>query len=584
MTAQQEKDLISFTSEIPQTQRTIEEDPYNKLKESILKLNSSATHHQQQQQQNLQLIPYNKPQQSLSPEGLSSLYSMNPNNINQYYSQQMYFQPQTASNYPAIGFSKFMQQPNFNSQLPGYSSTYYPPSNMQSNNWSPSSSAVSTVSMSTPTQSTEQKVVLSVTQEPERSVPRTPKPSTNSSDNLIDFDVDDSKDSANILRTFDPLESNRSSTDDTENSYYTDQDPFDYIYSGGTQYSDPLYDAVVRSDHSITSPKSQTPQEISEYYVAPPDVHKPPPLPPRNHQSDTHDEADRQNEPVAQYSKKLYENVTHLKKFDSDLISFYTMVKRLRSSYVFDDDETNVGHIIAAELDSKYMNVASIKLLVYPSLECFAGKFIEPFSDRNQENYQKIEGYANPIVFTCDIDSNIIHVIIHVLVDLEGKVTGTAEDFALKTIGSQEWLAPDSSLSRLEYIQSNIKLERDIQLGLFPKQNKSMKVIARTRQDDLRDAEIKFENILPKEAVSSISYDTLMILLETLEMEIDKLESAASDNLTLHPSGVVQGVKAICALLGCIDTLELFLAINNLKEACVNHSQSFQVRVSCPVI
>lgn len=582
VTTQEEKDLISFASEIPPASgpKPVDDDPYNILKESILKLNSSANQQQQLQQQKLQLIPYNKPQPSLSPEGLSSLYSMNPS-INQYYSQQMYFHSQPTSNYPAIGFSHFVpQQPNHSNY--GYS-TYYQASQSPSYNWTPPSSTQSISSAATPTPLTEQKAaalsVKQATSSLDKSIPETRKPSVSSSDNLIDFDVDDSKYAINILQSFDPLISNRNSTEDAENTYYTDQDPFDYIYSGGTQYSDPLYEAVVRSDYSFSSPKAQTPQEISEYYVAtsaPEDVSKAPPLPPRN--TGTNENYDStQNGSVAQFSKKLYENVTHLKKVDRDLITFYTMVKELRSKYLYDDDESNIGHVIAAELDNKYMNVSSIKLLVYPSLECFEGKFTEPYSDRSQETYQKLDGYANPIVFTCDINSNITHVIIHVLVDLG--LPGNAEDFALKTIGSQEWLSDTSSLSHLEYIQLNITLEKDVQLGLFPKNNKYMKVIARTKQDDIRDADIKFENILPKEIVSAIGYDSLMILLETLEMEIDKLETSAADNLNLHPSGVVQGVKAICALLGCIDTLELFLAINNMKEACQNHSQSVQSRV-----
>lgn len=40
-------------------------------------------------------------------------------------------------------------------------------------------------------------------------------------------------------------------------TYYSEYDPFDYLYSGsGTQYSDPVYEAVVRSDHTPMSPSS----------------------------------------------------------------------------------------------------------------------------------------------------------------------------------------------------------------------------------------------------------------------------------------------------------------------------------------
>lgn len=371
------------------------------------------------------------------------------------------------------------------------------------------------------------------------------KDSKISSDNLIDFDVDDSRDASNILQTFDPLASNRNSTEEAEKTFYTDQDPFDYIYSGGTQCSDPVYDAVVRSEYSFTSSKPQTPHEFENDNKC----EKPPPLPPRN-------------DMVQSFKRKLYENVTHQKKFNRDMIAFYTMVKELRSHYSYDDLDTNVGHVIAAELDSGYSNVSSIKLLVYPAKECFKGRL--PDSHSQQENYEKLDGYASPVVFTCDINSNVLHVIMHVLVVLESDMSGSPDDFALKTIGSQEWLSETSALGRLEYIQTNIKLEKDILLGLLPKQERFTRVLARTHQDDVRDAEIKMENILPKESYSAISYDTLMILSETLELEIDKLESA---NVP-HPSGVVQAVKAICAHLGLIDTVELSNAVNSLEDAC----------------
>lgn len=164
----------------------------------------------------------------------------------------------------------------------------------------------------------------------------------------------------------------------------------------------------------------------------------------------------------------------------------------------------------------------------------------------------------------------------------------------LKPIGVVEWLSPTSKLNQLECIHSSIKMEKDVQLGLCPKSHMNTNSIARTRQDDLNDAEIRPEHILPHEPVSSISHDTLMILLgefsilapsikfleffvlfffsETLETEIDKLESAASDlnRRILSHSGVVQAVKMICALLGSIDTLEISDAVDQLKEVCNN--------------
>lgn len=37
-------------------------------------------------------------------------------------------------------------------------------------------------------------------------------------------------------------------------SYYSANDPFDYLYSCGTQYSDPVYEAVNKIDRTPLSP------------------------------------------------------------------------------------------------------------------------------------------------------------------------------------------------------------------------------------------------------------------------------------------------------------------------------------------
>lgn len=43
---------------------------------------------------------------------------------------------------------------------------------------------------------------------------------------------------------------------DCTTSYYAEYDPFDYLYSCGTQYSDPVYEAVNKTDRTPMSPNS----------------------------------------------------------------------------------------------------------------------------------------------------------------------------------------------------------------------------------------------------------------------------------------------------------------------------------------
>jgi len=114
-----------------------------------------------------------------------------------------------------------------------------------------------------------------------------------------------------------------------------------------------------------------------------------------------------------------------------------------------------------------------------------------------------------------------------------------------------------------------------------------MQAIARTERDDEHDADLLPEQLLPNEVVPIVTYDNMMILIETLEMEIDKLESAA-DGLpgrsVVSCSGVVQAVKAICALLGSIDTMEIARCVADLKRICEVEQKKYSAGASNPEI
>lgn len=150
-------------------------------------------------------------------------------------------------------------------------------------------------------------------------------------------------------------------------SYYSEYDPFDYLYSSGTQYSDPVYEAVIKIDRTPISPanndvygganasnKSFDFHQIGEQFEFPsfiePDwdtrsdelsdftmipASTAPPLPPRNanRQSSISDSnrpsVDRTNKGHVDRLKvatKLYENVIENKTYDAELVAFFNMV------------------------------------------------------------------------------------------------------------------------------------------------------------------------------------------------------------------------------------------------------------------
>uniref|UniRef100_A0A2M4CHI5 Putative phosphatidylinositol 3-kinase vps34 involved in signal transduction n=1 Tax=Anopheles darlingi TaxID=43151 RepID=A0A2M4CHI5_ANODA len=455
--------------------------------------------------------------------------------------------------------------------------------------------------------------------------------------NLIDLGYEENS-RVSVLEAFDPLLcGNRSSSgssslgdeekgDDTASTYYEDYDPFDYIYSGGTQYSDPVYDAVVnRSLSDKTATPLSPPQSLYGAIggVIPPGTPgamslasyawvpvqesgfsptteeataggagEPPPLPPRNSTGSFYHTmlrgvpANADMQPTYEVMQrtqvtgaterrttpyKLYENVVISKSYDKELIAFYNAVKQLRGRFHHNDAQTNVGHVVAAVFENRYPQGTSIKLLVHPSLDCFPG------GRHEQPQKGQLDGYSVPIPFTCDITTTVEHVIAQVYCALEGQIANTVSDYVLKAIGIQEILDTRSRLNQLQCVHDSIKLEHDVQLGLVPKTARIMNVIARTAHDDAQDAELRHEHLLPKETSHAIGYDDLMILLETLEAEIEKLLSSAEDGPSgrtiLSCSGVIQAVKAICNLLGPLDTLDIAKAIEDLRTCC-DHGQT----------
>ncbi|XP_055378493.1 phosphatidylinositol 4-phosphate 3-kinase C2 domain-containing subunit alpha [Condylostylus longicornis] len=398
-------------------------------------------------------------------------------------------------------------------------------------------------------------------------------------DDLIDLTQEDNS-RVSVLEAFDPLlsndeDENGDALSDCTTSYYAEYDPFDYLYSCGTQYSDPVYEAVNKTDRTPISPSASIGWKAEIFNSYPEQslesVTTPPPLPPRNSFGNMTvpdiDYNDKSNRVLdrRKTSSRLYEVITDRRTNEPELMAFYNMVKELRAQYKFDDQLSNVGHIVALEFDNKYIEEKSIKLLVHPALDIL----IDDKVNTTQEG--QVFGYSTPIAFTCDLNTSVEHVLMHAFCTLEGQIDGEFGDFVIKPIGLMEWLKPSSKLSQLECVHDSIKLEKDVQLGMCKKTNENMLAIARTQKDDKRDLDLKPEDILPNETATTITYDHMMILIETLETEIDKLESSASDaspHTILTCSGVVQGVKAICALLGSIDTVQICQSIDELKRIC----------------
>ncbi|XP_020281887.1 phosphatidylinositol 4-phosphate 3-kinase C2 domain-containing subunit beta isoform X1 [Pseudomyrmex gracilis] len=393
--------------------------------------------------------------------------------------------------------------------------------------------------------------------------------------NLIDLNSSDQVDDktnvrVSVLEAFDPLliktgsDSTQEQKNDTQSqvsgSVYDPFDPFDYMYSTNESVnSDPVYAAVEKSAKSpAVSPAA------------------PPPLPPRN--SSAWNTIERRKTSLDRRQKRqtrLYENVTVKKTrsslHDCDLKAFHEMIKSIRHEFPFNNPNTNIGYVVSPMMENLYPDGTSIKLVVYPQLP-------------NDKDVPSIS-------FTCNVNCSVEHVILNVACSLEDEDTVNVEKYCLRVWGLAEYLAPNTTLAQYEYVHQCIKLEKDIELAIINRAQIKQS-ISRTLQDDNRDQCLRLEDILPNEPAHPISYDTLLILLETVEKEMERVESAAQQLATtnqgsvllpqLQPHGVVQAVKAVCALMGSIETFEITEAIDNFVNACCKFlPQAHTTNIEC---
>ncbi|XP_048517557.1 phosphatidylinositol 4-phosphate 3-kinase C2 domain-containing subunit alpha isoform X3 [Dendroctonus ponderosae] len=346
-------------------------------------------------------------------------------------------------------------------------------------------------------------------------------------------------------------------------SVYDEYYDYDFIYSGSgnnsvsghTTVSEPLYASLNVSLSKLIAESSP---------------HSPsPPIPPRMRISTIDRNLSKKMKP--NLLNDVVENDEKALARDPDLKAFYGMVYRVRNSYKYNDPDTNMGLVISPLVNYKYHEGLSIKLRVHPDFEG---------ADFNK-----------PVTFTCDVTTSIEHVTMQLVCNLEAP---PHQNYTLKVCGFNEYLVPTTLLCDYEYVHNCIKLDEDVVLVLIPDSMRD-KSFARTVQDDYADKEVTFEKIVPSETVSHITFDSLKILLETVESEINKLEEQAleletTNNLEaasiLQPSKVLQSVKYIVNLMSDLCTLDIMQTVEALIESCRDPSSiagsfSETVRSNC---
>lgn len=77
------------------------------------------------------------------------------------------------------------------------------------------------------------------------------------------------------------------------------------------------------------------------------------------------------------------------------------------------------------------------------------------------------------------------------------------------------------------------------------------KPLLRTASDDIKDSEVKVEDLLPREPVDALAYDAVCVLLETIHGEMERLVGSANPQC----NALVQSVKGNASIIKIRETI-----------------------------
>ncbi|CAL1535121.1 unnamed protein product [Lymnaea stagnalis] len=234
---------------------------------------------------------------------------------------------------------------------------------------------------------------------------------------------------------------------------------------------------------------------------------------------------------------KRFEGLRKRTFIDPESESFCQMVADLKKSYLSTDEKTNQGYLIN-QIREYHTGTTSVKVTVYTQFS------------------------AEPVLFTCDTNSDVDLIISHVLYTVAP--TDPQPDtnkFILKVYDRTEYLCNGLPLAKFDYVHSCQKLDRDICLELVSCEEVSRPFI-RTRDDDIQMLYFPKEYINPDG--TAVSQDALSVYLDTFYHEIDVLMEHFNEGDNFHIQGLQQSIKALCVSLARIETVEMTKTLDKL--------------------
>uniref|UniRef100_A0A8D0CEN7 Phosphatidylinositol 4-phosphate 3-kinase C2 domain-containing subunit alpha n=1 Tax=Salvator merianae TaxID=96440 RepID=A0A8D0CEN7_SALMN len=229
---------------------------------------------------------------------------------------------------------------------------------------------------------------------------------------------------------------------------------------------------------------------------------------------------------------------------DREQAAFCNAIAKLRTKFLYDDSDTNSGFVLSPVMLQRNNNGESSSIKI--SIE--------------------IEGFQQPVTFTCDASSPVELIIMQALCwvhdDLNNVDIGS---YILKVCGQEEVLQNKHSVGSHEYIQNCQKWDTDIKLQLLTR-NVICTDLTRTEDDDKTPVDLtKYLYHVDKLFRENIQSHSLEELLEAYHNQADML--LKNENKLKTVDQLIKAVRKICHALDGIETPAVTAAVKKLRRA-----------------
>ncbi|XP_068117176.1 phosphatidylinositol 4-phosphate 3-kinase C2 domain-containing subunit alpha [Hyperolius riggenbachi] len=229
---------------------------------------------------------------------------------------------------------------------------------------------------------------------------------------------------------------------------------------------------------------------------------------------------------------------------DEEVTAFCSEVERLRRKFPSDDLQTNPGFVLSPVMLQRSLTA-----------ECFSVKVsIE------------IEGFQQPVTFTCDISSPVELIIMQALCwvhdDLNQVELGS---YILKVCGQEEVLQNKHCLGSHEYIQTCRKWDTEIRLQLLCQQT-VCRALARTAEDDAAPIDLnKHLALLDRPFKEPITRQSIEELLDDYHEQVSVCLSNEG-NPYRAVEQIIKSVRSICKTVDSVETPAITECVKKLRR------------------